>query len=449
MADHIELRGNRYYAVLKVPQDARDTIGQSWFRKTLRTDSRRVAKQRAPAIVAEWRAEIDRARGNEDFTNELRAFRRRYLTADDENRESGEKTTRERIELEADSIAERFHPTDREASHELYKRLTGRTIDLDECLEEWLASIQIEEKTKDLRRKTVERFKADFPTIQSVTRGKVRRWVDGLVQEHRLSPSTAQRYLSDVRMYWRYLLEVEVVGDDYRPFDGVSAPKMSKRDKARAGYRQYEPDDVPKLVNGALASDNPRNTTLAALIALSAFTGARLDELCDAKVENIRWQGETPLAIDITDAKTASGIRAIPVANQIRSLVRELSSVAERRNENFLLPGLGARNKYADRSKAIGQRFGRLKRSLDFGEEHTFHSLRGTVIGKLVNQGHDLQLVQRVVGHQAQSVTYRHYVDEITLEKAVAMMDGITYPGIHRSIEMILRRLKASDQFPQ
>lgn len=99
---------------------------------------------------------------------------------------------------------------------------------------------------------------------------------------------------------------------------------------------------------------------LANLIRLGAYTGARIEELCSLRTEHADAS-----ALHIADAKTAAGIRDVPVHPAIKDLVEALKSSS---TDGFLLSGLTL-NKYGDRSNAIGKRFGRLKTDLGFGDQ--------------------------------------------------------------------------------
>ena len=60
----IELRYRTYFATLRVPDDLRAKLGRSVFRQTLQTDSKRTAEQRAAPLIAQWRSQIEAARGD-------------------------------------------------------------------------------------------------------------------------------------------------------------------------------------------------------------------------------------------------------------------------------------------------------------------------------------------------------------------------------------------------
>ena len=58
----IELRHRTYFAYLDVPKDVREIMKRRILRQTLQTDSRSIAERRAAPLIAQWKAEIARAR---------------------------------------------------------------------------------------------------------------------------------------------------------------------------------------------------------------------------------------------------------------------------------------------------------------------------------------------------------------------------------------------------
>jgi hypothetical protein len=84
--------------------------------------------------------------------------------------------------------------------------------------------------------------------------------------------------------YWGYLQSIEVVPEDLLPFAKPSIPKGTKQ--AKGDERQpFKPEDVVKLHREALSREDH---SLADLIELGMWTGARIEELCALKVGNSR-----------------------------------------------------------------------------------------------------------------------------------------------------------------
>ena len=76
--------------------------------------------------------------------------------------------------------------------------------------------------------------------------------------------------------------------------------------------------------------------------------------------------------ISLPDSKTDAGERDIPIHRDIQQVIERLKQTS---TDGFLFSGLTCNNEFGDRSKAIGQRYGRLKRQLGFTDKvHSFHS---------------------------------------------------------------------------
>ncbi len=212
-----------------------------------------------------------------------------------------------------------------------------------------------------LRRATVERLAAKLPMLNDVTRKEVRRWVTELVAE--LKPTTVQRMMSDCRTYWTYLATIEVVSEESAPFDRLGLKVKNE------SWLPYAPEEAVGLLEAGQG-----DALLADVIRMAMYTGARREELCSLKVEHVKAD-----RFEIVDAKTAAGIRTVPIHRQLSKTIKRLVKDSE---DGYVLSGLKP-NANGDRGDAIGKRFTRLKKSLEFSDRHTFHSLRGTVITML------------------------------------------------------------------
>jgi integrase len=85
-------------------------------------------------------------------------------------------------------------------------------------------------------------------------------------------------------------------------------------------------------------------------------------------------------------------------------------------------------NKYADRSNAIGKRFGRLKTAAGFGASHVFHSIRKTVATMLEDAGVTENLAADILGHDKPTMTYGLYSGGASLATKRKALEKINYP---------------------
>ena len=191
------------------------------------------------------------------------------------------------------------------------------------------------------------------------------------------------------------------------------------------------------------AATDSGDQDLADLIQLGMYTGARIEEICSLSVADVR-DGK----INIRQAKTAAGVRTIPIHSKLAPLVERLThepspaSAAQQAatettallreqatddGSTFLLKSLKP-NKYGDRSAAIGKRFGRLKKNLGFGELHVFHSLRKTVVTLLENAGVTENLTADIVGHKKPRMTYGLYSGGNSIHVMRDALEKLSYP---------------------
>lgn len=193
----------------------------------------------------------------------------------------------------------------------------------------------------------------------------------------------------------------------------------SKVSRNRQGRIAFSPDDLAKIYQAAL--DN-NDQPVADIIALGAYTGARIDELGSLKVSDVTKRG----SLMITDSKTKAGIREIPLHPELLALVERLKKDA---TTDYLLP-IKADNQYDHRGDVLGKRFGRLKKSLGFtAGAQVFHSIRKTLITLMENAGVPEGVAADIVGHEKQTMTYGLYSMGSELEikrKALAL---VQYPA--------------------
>jgi integrase len=150
------------------------------------------------------------------------------------------------------------------------------------------------------------------------------------------------------------------------------------------------------------------------------YTGMRLGEILHMKVTEVGSDRFT-----VSDSKTYSGLRDIPIHNDIQQLVERLIQTSE---DGFLISGESANNKYKVRTKGISHRFSRLKADLGFRtKKEVFHSLRGTLANRFENAGVNETFAARIIGHQIETMTYGVYSGQIDWDKAVEAMSQIQY----------------------
>ena len=424
---YLKRRHRRWYAYHEIPADVQPALGKVRFAKSLETEDRNEARRRAAVLEVRWRSEIQQARtGSKDHIERDALYWRKAMQENPAARDH-------LLDIIADKAQEMVSHAAKRAgideddprleelpeyddAHRLIAIATGKMVRLEEHLSEYLATIGVTAKTKDLKRGTVKRFAAEFSYIQDVKRGDVQRWLNRMAQDGKAVP-TIRRAISDLRGYWRYLVSIELASDDNSPFEKLVVPKASTRgsDDERQAFTAEE---VVKLLKAAEAKGDQQ---LADLIRLGMWTGARIEELCTIRVENVK-----PHSFKITDGKTRASRREVPIHSKLKPTIARLMESSQ---DGYLLSGLPS-TKYGDRSSAIGKRFGRLKEAQGFGPEHVFHSIRKTVATLLENALVPLNVAADILGHKKESMTFGHYSQGSWLKVKREALEKIDYPDM-------------------
>ena len=407
MPDYLIKQRQGWYAVLEIPKALRPKFGKARFKQTLQTDSLSRAKARVLPVVADWKRLIELARhGHPDFEGELLQWREYQRTY----RAQG--MSEEDFEEIAFDAAVNLHP-DPNRGVALYQVTTGKRIFLPEHLDRYLAGQDLEQKTIDMKRRDLMFLADRFQFADAITKQEVVVWVEEtLMRIDGLSPATCRRIISTARGYWAYLERHHKLTLPF-PFQGVVPAARRTKETVRDRRKGFTPKDYQRL----LAASEGRDEQLADLIRLGAYTGCRIEELCSLKLEQVRQDRFT-----IEDAKTEAGWRIVPIHSHIRQMAARLNDTSQ---DGYLLTSLTF-NKYGDRSNAIGKRFGRLKKSLGYGNDYVFHSFRKGVATQLEAAEVPENHVARLLGHDLKTMSYGVYSGGVpyeVLQRAVECLD--------------------------
>lgn len=436
---YIHRRHRTWYAALDIPKDVRPKFGRKpRFVTSLKTDSERRARILAAPIVADWKAQIEAARGNdpdlvEKFRDalgsdalhvDIKEIARLRKLLDLAKSKEDRDVILERITDIADLIAptsednpEGDDPEALALARRVYGIATG--IATDAHIDDWLAGVGNEPKSKDLKRSDLRRLTAKFPTLDLVTRKDVNALARDMILKDHLARATVNRALSSWRGYWRYLQDHEIVPDDIAPFTDITVPSTKSAKAEAAGARlPFEPADVVRLWREAEARED---FDLADLIKMAAYTGARREELAGLTVDRVDFKRGV---IRIEDAKTKAGNREVPIHPELRSVLKKRIG---NRSKGFVLSSLES-NKYGKRGDAVGRRFGRLRTALGFNDQYVFHCIRNTTVAMLINAGVPDIISQAIHGHKNTSMTGAYGQKGVSLEVKAKAIRKLRYP---------------------
>ncbi|EIX9520726.1 site-specific integrase [Klebsiella pneumoniae] len=235
----------------------------------------------------------------------------------------------------------------------------------------------------------LEHLKKRDVQLRDINRTTVTGWLDKLKTEK--APQTIQNYISALAQIWDLARNRYHDAPQDNPWRGHGLESKS----SRVSYEVFEPGELAKVFAEMNGDDEMQNVTL-----IGMYSGMRLNEICSLRAANIQ-EIDGVLCFEVTEGKTKSAARIIPVHSLITPLVL---SLREKPYNGFLFYRASMIDR-ADgkRSTWHSQRFTRAKRKA-LGEEGTerkvFHSLRHQVAQQLDRNQVPEDRIALLLGHE-------------------------------------------------
>lgn len=275
-------------------------------------------------------------------------------------------------------------------------------------------------------------------------------------KKERLGPKTLDTRFTMVRSFLNWLEEEELI-EKAKPLSKIlTTTSLKKQRKAEPTRRAFTPEELEKL----LCNDDYRRGKFQAACKfwaplLALFTGARIEEICQLYLDDIREIDGT-LCLDINaedekDLKTEAGKRQVPVHPFLVEvgLLERVEALRDAGHKHLFhrdtlstrkvkVPGT---DRYVVKlSTNVSQAFTRFRRKWGVGgmqyekSEAVYHSFRHCLIrwGKL--NGIDRRMVKEIVGHEdgefddvtadyeglyPPSQTYRDFISKLDFHKSM------------------------------
>ncbi|MER3803488.1 site-specific integrase [Klebsiella pneumoniae] len=235
----------------------------------------------------------------------------------------------------------------------------------------------------------LEHLKKRDVQLRDINRTTVTGWLDKLKTEK--APQTIQNYISALAQIWDLARNRYHDAPQDNPWRGHGLESKS----SKVSYEVFEPGELAKVFAALGDDEEMQNVTL-----IGMYGGMRLNEICSLRAANIR-EIDGVLCFEVTEGKTRSAARIIPVHSLITPLVL---SLREKPYNGFLFYRASMIDR-ADgkRSTWHSQRFTRAKRKA-LGEEGTerkvFHSLRHQVAQQLDRNQVPEDRIALLLGHE-------------------------------------------------
>ncbi|MCP9031642.1 site-specific integrase [Klebsiella sp. SWET4] len=240
--------------------------------------------------------------------------------------------------------------------------------------------------------------KRDIP-LKDINRTIVTGWLDKLKSDR--APQTIQNYISALAQIW------DLARNRYHdaPQDNSWRGHGLEAKSSKISYEVFTHAELAKVF---AAMDGDEEMQAVTLIGM--YSGMRLNEICSLCVGNIR-EIEGVLCFEVTEGKTKSAARIIPVHSRIIDLVE---SLLHKPHNGFLFYRASIIDR-ADgkRSTWHTQRFTRAKWQA-LGEEETkrkvFHSLRHEFAQQLDRNQVPEDRIALLMGHErGKTETFKTY----------------------------------------
>ncbi|ARA80370.1 MULTISPECIES: site-specific integrase [Pseudomonas syringae group] len=228
-----------------------------------------------------------------------------------------------------------------------------------------------------------------------------------------LSPKTKKQYVLAGNTFYKWAMNnlprFETKFQNMKPpFQNHEFPSSRKgKAQAEAERKNYTVKQAEQIFAKAKEIKGKNRQHLMDAIRIGAFTGMRIEEICQLEIHRDLVDDEGVYCISLDDGKTRSSVRKVPVHPDLLPIIERLKKNSK---DGFLVPS-PAGNKYGIRSDFLSKAFGRLKTSMGFNEQYVFHSFRGTVITQLQRAGVPELTIKCIVGHETGEVTWDIYSD--------------------------------------
>lgn len=253
--------------------------------------------------------------------------------------------------------------------------------------------------------------------LRDINRTIVTGWLDKLKTER--APQTIQNYISALAQIWDLARNRYHDAPQDNPWRGHALEAKS----SKVSYEVFAPGELAKVYT--LLDDE-----MKAVTAIGAYSGMRINEICTLRESSIKTI-EGVLCFEITEGKTKSAARIVPVHSKLIPLVKSLLKTT---HSGFLFYHASITDR-ADgkRSTWHTQQFTRAKRKALgelAAERKVFHSLRHAFVQQLDRAQVPEDRIALLVGHERGSTesfkTYsKNAASPVEMRKYVELINHI------------------------
>lgn len=419
MSTYLLKKHQRWWYNRGIPKHLQAAFGKTKFQINLHTSDQKIALSRKPMAEVQFNLAIDKAQRRlngtlaplEQVEDVAKAFREANSFIDEDG------------DLFLDADPDEIRKAERQIQAPLQDYFAdvvmGRAPkSLRTFVDEYLASVSHLAPRTLLERKTaLERLVAwcsanGTVNVLKFTRINAKAFTASLQGE----APTIIKALQAPTALWRFIEE-----------DGVAvnpaiwknlAPKKSRREKNEDQERPFALEELQKLLSA------PSSSTLRDSMLLSLYTGMRLSEIGDLRVEHVDIVKET---IHVPGTKSATALRIIPIHPRLSELLKSRTSGKSPRD--YILHELdGDGLKHGrKRSAKLSQAFTRYREGLGVTDERdnkrrslvNFHSFRRTCTKAMMEHSVSSDVINAFFGWSTQGSMRHRYAVNADLMRAM------------------------------
>ena len=397
-------RSGWYHIKLRVPTDLVPIIGTAMIQRSLRTKQRRQANKLAlelrDRLVPQFqRLRIERLSGTNDDQLKQLAYEWLPIHSTDRN---GLKSPKQVLLSE---LIEAFLDDKSKQVDELTLLNMRHTYDLALFV---LGDLSISQVDRNVCRRFRDTLLVLPPHTLKRHRDKSLGQVIAL-NENPMHPTTVNK---NMRFLSTMFIWAEREGHiESNPARGLS---ISMKRKASSERKAYDISTLSHMLSHLPnSSDQPEHYWIP---IVGYFTGMRVEEICQLRVEDIIViDGITCFSItpDAGLLKTVNAERLVPMHPELDRLgFMEFVKARLDLRAHHLWPNL-KKNRYGKFSSQFTKWFGRFKRAVGISDRLlTFHSLRHTFVIELKQAGVSEHMIAQLIGHSINSIPMGRYGKE-------------------------------------
>lgn len=243
-----------------------------------------------------------------------------------------------------------------------------------------------------------------FSTVLDVKKKDIEIYLYFLADTANNAASTRSKKIVTIRGFYEYLIDQQEslgIQFDVNPADRIRSPKMPKKQPI------YLPEQDQQALLGAVSGENEVRDYAIHLLSLVA--GLRISEIISLDVDDISLDSMAVRVRQGKGNKARTVPLTLPCCQAIRDYLEEYRDLIQGLDTKALFVSKRFKDRLTARSLQKAMKKYTLAAKLG-GKGYTPHKLRHTTATMLAKDDVDLQVIQRVLGHERPDTTeiYTH-----------------------------------------